>query len=389
MIYLVLGGFPCTSFSIARKKNRINKVDFTADEFVRFHNSDSKWYRNIFCFEKYIGNKLNIADYKLEEGFQLFFNCVAAVDRVKEQHPCGAVYYLFENVSSMQKDIKKVLTDILAELYGGVATEINSALVSAQTRKRIYFTNFGEIPSPADKGINIRDILVKDETTFLKYAIRESKTVDKQIPRTVEKYGFLPEIFNPYNARIIRDKSPTLSTGSMVTSSCAICKLEQIKNEMCGEKDCKYLYEVSDGKISYKGEKYPVHISGGNYVIRSATVNECKKLQTVPEWYEFPVSEAQARKMLGNGWTCDVISYILSFVPNIHTDDIKVCSLYDGMSGGRIALINLGLENRIKYYEAYEIDKYAIITTQHNFPDTVQRGNAFAIREDGWRVEFR
>ena len=60
---------------------------------------------------------------------------------------------MFENVSSMQKEIKETLTEILNRLYGGVSTEINSALVSAQNRKRIYFTNYGEIPQPADKGI--------------------------------------------------------------------------------------------------------------------------------------------------------------------------------------------------------------------------------------------
>lgn len=49
----------------------------------------------------------------------------------------------------------------------------------------------------------------------------------------------------------------------------------------------------------------------GYYIIRKLTVNECKRLQTVPEWYEFPVSDSQAYKMLGNGWTCEVIAHLI------------------------------------------------------------------------------
>ena len=159
MIKLILGGFPCTQFSLAQKKNRINKVDFTAEEFVEFHNNNRLWYKHIDDFEKYIGNKLGVENYKFAEGLQLFFNCIAAIDRTIEKYPNDKVYYMFENVSSMQKEIKETLTEILNRLYDGVSTEINSALVSAQNRKRIYFTNYGEIPQPEDKGILLKDIL--------------------------------------------------------------------------------------------------------------------------------------------------------------------------------------------------------------------------------------
>lgn len=71
------------------------------------------------------------------------------------------------------------------------------------------------------------------------------------------------------------------------------------------------IYEVKDGKITIKGKQYPIKLKDGYYIIRKLTVNECKRLQTVPEWYEFPVSNSQAYKMLGNGWTCEVIAHIL------------------------------------------------------------------------------
>ena len=71
------------------------------------------------------------------------------------------------------------------------------------------------------------------------------------------------------------------------------------------------IYEVKDGKITIKGKQYPIKLKDGFYIIRKLTVRECMRLQTVPEWYEFPVSDSQAYKMLGNGWTCEVIAHIL------------------------------------------------------------------------------
>lgn len=74
------------------------------------------------------------------------------------------------------------------------------------------------------------------------------------------------------------------------------------------------VYEVKDGQITIKGKTYPIKLKDGFYIIRKLTVRECMRLQTVPEWYEFPVSDSQAYKMLGNGWTVDVIVHILSFI---------------------------------------------------------------------------
>ena len=72
------------------------------------------------------------------------------------------------------------------------------------------------------------------------------------------------------------------------------------------------IYEVRDGKITIKGKQYPIKLKDGFYIIRKLTVSECKRLQTVPEWYEFPVSNSQAYKMLGNGWTCEVICHLIN-----------------------------------------------------------------------------
>ena len=144
------------------------------------------------------------------------------------------------------------------------------------------------------------------------------------------------------------------------------------------------VYEVRGGRITIKGKTYPIKLADGFYIIRKLTVTECKRLQTVPEEYVFPVSNSQAYKMLGNGWTVDVIAHIMSHFEGLTTEPVEVLSMYDGMSCGHIALDKLGAE--ITVYYATEIDKYAIQTTQHNYPDTVQLGDAFQVRNDDWRL---
>lgn len=156
--------------------------------------------------------------------------------------------------------------------------------------------------------------------------------------------------------------------------------------EYCGTLD-KPVYQVKDGYITIKDKQYPIKLRDGCYIIRKLTVTECKRLQTVPDSYVFPVSDSQAYKILGNGWTVEVIAHILSHIPEITAEPVEVLSMYDGMSCGHIALERLGAE--VAAYYATEIDKYAIQTTQHNYPDTVQIGDAFQVREDGWRLPER
>ena len=413
MIKLILGGFPCTQFSLAQKKNRINKVDFTAYEFVEFHNDNRQWYKHIDDFEKYIGNKLGVENYKFAEGLQLFFNCIAAIDRTIEQYPNDKVYYMFENVSSMQKEIKETLTEILNRLYGGISTEINSALVSAQNRKRIYFTNYGEIPQPEDKGILLKDILEsgivdKEKAYALKHQAGNARDYIKKHHTAVafepvnitepirlgdiDSNAQAHRVYSPYG------KSVTINaggggqggkTGLYATPVEIVITDDTVVEELWGGNlkiDGKLIYKVENGLIPFKEDFYPINLPDGYYLIRKLTVKECKRLQTIPEWYEFPVSDTQAYKMLGNGWTKDVISHILSFIPNIQNEEIDVLSLYDGMSCGKLALMDLGCKKNINTYRAYEIDPYAIKTTQHNFPDTIQCGDAFKVRDIDWEA---
>lgn len=169
--------------------------------------------------------------------------------------------------------------------------------------------------------------------------------------------------------RAMREKSNCLTT------SCDFY-------EYCGTIDAP-IYQVHDGTITVKGKEYPIKLRDGCYIIRKLTVRECMRLQTVPEEYVFPVSDSQAYKMLGNGWTVDVIAHIMSHFEGLTAEPVEVLSMYDGMSCGRLALNKLGVN--VTTYYATEIDKYAIQTTQHNFPETIQLGDAFQVREEDWR----
>lgn len=79
-----------------------------------------------------------------------------------------------------------------------------------------------------------------------------------------------------------------------------------------------------------------------------------------------------------------MIAHIMSHFTGLTEEPVEVLSMYDGMSCGHIALDKLGAE--ITAYYATEIDKYAVQTTQHNFPDTVQLGDAFQVRAEDWRL---
>lgn len=170
--------------------------------------------------------------------------------------------------------------------------------------------------------------------------------------------------------RLMREKSNCLTTSNEFY-------------EYCGTKDHP-IYEVSGGLITINRKTYPIRLVDGYYIIRKLTVAECRRLQTIPDWYKMPCSASQNYKMLGNGWTVDVISHILSFIPNLQSQSFEVLSMYDGMSCGRIALKNLGV-NVSKYF-ATEIDKFAIKTTMANFPDTIYLGDAFNVRKSDFKI---
>lgn len=393
MIKILLGGSPCTYWSIAQKNNRETEPSGL--------------------------------------GWELFLNYCIAKEKFKPD------IFLYENNKSAAQAIKDEIKQRLC--IGGGTTryiEINSALVSAQNRKRFYVHNCGDVQQPKDRGIVLKDILESggNLTSFNSqsgkmsqaaepiklgkigkgwqgnrlysayekaisqtaqggglgshtglYAVPyenvgEVETIQKVLPKLIEKYGYIPEKFNAYNVAEITEKTPTLSTGSMVTSSCA--------TNMFVRTD-KPIYEVKGGFITIKDKQYPIRLPDGYYIIRKLTVTECCRLQTLPDDYCRAVSNSQAYKGLGNGWTAEVIIHILqNALKDIPKDEeIIVLSMYDGIGTGRYCLDKMGFTN-IKYY-AYEIDKYAIQIAMSNYPDIIQCGDAFAVRENDWGVDIQ
>lgn len=400
-IKLLIGGSPCTKWSIAQKNGRETEPS--------------------------------------GEGWKLFENFLIAKEKFKPD------YFLYENNKSAAQAIK----DQIAYEFGvGVDpnvrfTYINSALVSAQNRQRFYVTNFGDIEQPEDRGILLKDILEcgvidKDKSYVLKH--------HTQIACEPVRAGCMPSpdgtIKNSQAMRIYDTdgKGVTLSAGggglggktglyAVPVNTTKDGKSQTIKAQYqqtspanilgytstygasgvaepigyatpieCDENgrptkavsgaDGKTytVYEVKDGIITIKGKEYPIKLADGFYIIRKLTVKECCRLQTMPDDYCKAVSDSQAYKGLGNGWTAEVIIHLLNHalkdVPR--EEEIIVLSLYDGIGTGRYCLDKMGFTN-VKYH-AYEIDKYPIAIATDNYPDIIQHGDAFAVREDDWKA---
>lgn len=388
MIRILMGGSPCTHWSIAQSREKRE----TKPSGV---------------------------------GWELFKNFLIAKEKYKPD------YFLYENNKSAAQPIK----DQISRELDVPLQYINSALVSAQNRQRFYAHNIPGVPQPADRGIFLRDILEKGiawkekaYTLDANYWKTSGVGLDTQAGRrkmvaepirigTVENEAknadFDSKQYRVYSAD---GKSTTLcgqggglgaKTGLYAVPAGAAWRGREggTALEMRGDQrsnavtadghqsrlvieaaDGKQIpaYEVRGGRITIKGKEYPIKLADGFYIIRKLTVTECKRLQTVPDDYIMPCSATQNYKMLGNGWTVDVIAHILSHIPNIKNEPIEVMSMYDGMSCGHIALDKLGA-NITRYY-ATEIDKYAIRTTLANYPDTIQLGNAYQVRESGWWI---
>lgn len=106
-----------------------------------------------------------------------------------------------------------------------------------------------------------------------------------------------------------------------------------IKAVSCADGKTYTVYEVKDGHITIKDKQYPIKLIDGDYIIRKLTVSECKRLQTVPEWYEFPVSDTQAYKMLGNGWTVDVIAHLITATQTQHEEQLDLFQMAERGEG--------------------------------------------------------
>lgn len=373
------------------------------------------------------------------EGWELFYNGLLAKEKWKPD------YILFENNYSIAQPIK----DAVSECLGVGYTMIDSAKVSAQQRKRCYWTNF-DVPQPEDRGILLRDILESGIVDREKsYALKHQQgNARDYIKKNHTQVAFEPirvgtieneaqredfdskqyRVYSPegkattlcgqgggvgaktglyatpikmltegemdYMVRSVADGRTHFDFGYIQDATkdkgkCLTANIHKgVPYNVCIERadgTMTPVYEVRDGAIKYKDIWYPINLPDGYYIIRKLTVNECRRLQTIPDWYKMPVSATQSYKMLGNGWTNEVIMHILSQIPNIQNEEIEVLSMYDGMAGAMIALRELCCN--VVRYDAYEIDKYCIQTAKANFPEIIHHGDAFELRRDNWSLD--
>lgn len=258
---LLLGGSPCTYWSIANRGR-----ETTADG----------------------------------EGFRLFMQYVRALKDVKPK------YFLYENNHSIHKNIK----DEISKHLGVQPIMINSALVSAQQRKRCYWTNIPSITQPEDKHILISDIL---ETAAAPLNGRKINISDIPPMRIIEgtKKGYV-DILPGECVDLNYPNSKTRCGRSMKEkSNCLTTSCE--KYQYCGTLN-KPLYKIENSFTEIDGKPYPIKIKDGCYIIRRLSPMECERLQTLPDNYTAGVSDTQRYKQLGNGWTVDVIAHILGFM---------------------------------------------------------------------------
>lgn len=272
---------------------------------------------------------------------RLFFVFADILAHVRKANP--NVRFLLENVN-----MKREYLRVISEYCGVFPVRINSALVSAQMRDRWYWTNirtrreglFGElysdIPQPADRGLTLRDVL--DDKVPEKYNVGDKLLRYITDPKRLGKYtelndgsrkayclaaktntswtgSFVCQRPRGYNKGGIHpDKAPTLSVNGWERNNVVI--------QLNPGKESGGIQPYQQNRIYHPAGKSPALLAGmscgSNAVARSGTIRrltptECARLQTIPDWYEWVVSNTQIYKMLGNGWTVEVVKHILSF----------------------------------------------------------------------------
>ena len=305
-IDFVIGGSPCTFWSIAKNNREIDKSGM---------------------------------------GWELFMRFAETVKTIKPK------YFLYENVTSMPKSIKEYITEEL----GVEPIFINSALVSAQQRKRLYCTNIKNVVQPDDKKIFLKDILESVITPLDKsscidacyYKDGNHSSPNKQSGkrRTVYEPIMLDEKSIGAALRTRKDETgkfkrlevrkdnklnslTTVLTDSMICQPIQIGKIgkggqgERIYS-IIGKTVC---ISANGGGRGAKTGLYKIDLPDGDYIIRKLTPTEAECCQTLPNNYTsfgiddkgntVKISNTQRYKCIGNGWTVDVIAHILSFTKN-------------------------------------------------------------------------
>jgi len=224
----------------------------------------------------FAGKQLNFDDPRSK----LFWEYVRLLNALKPK------YFLLENVK-----MKKESMDVITEALGVEPVFINSNLVSAQNRQRYYWTNIPVDKLPDDKGIVLADIL-------------EDGHVDRDKSHCIDanyfKGGNLKSYFEKHRRQLVFSKDGMCHVGDAGISD----KYAYVNRVYHPSGKGPSLVASDGGHLQPK-------VSKGTTEYRKLTPLECERLQTVPEGYTNHVSNTQRYKMLGNGWTVDVVSHIM------------------------------------------------------------------------------
>ena len=212
----------------------------------------------------FAGKQLNFEDPRSA----LFFEFVRVLKEVKPK------YFLLENVR-----MKKEFQDVITEYLGVEPIMINSALVSAQNRVRLYWTNIPNIEQPTDKGLVLKDIL-DTLTASNKEQYIETYDTPRQVATATDINGhdIIKRVYSKDG------KSPALTTMQGGHRQPKVSLTTVLKDNVV-TRDLHY---------------------------RKLTPLECERLQTLPDNYTDGVSNTQRYKMIGNGWTVEVIKHIFN-----------------------------------------------------------------------------
>jgi DNA (cytosine-5)-methyltransferase 3A len=344
-IDLLLGGSPCQSFSFAGKRKGMS----TKDE------------QEILTLNHYL--QLKSEDYEFEGQSYLFWEYMRLLNELRTNNP--NVYFLLENVEMGEKWEK-----VLNKAIGVKGIHINSSLVSAQNRKRIYWTNIGLeksglfedyesiIKQPKDKRLLLKNIL-EDEVNdkyFLsekfdnwlkKHSLKRGNEYKKTegnrkasclsvsalksvnlsadfiVHNLQKRSAGRPAIQKNKNAggsgHLCREDGKTYCLDSGNTQAVEIRKVKQLStnNKSNGgiqpyQQD--RIYDINGISPALQSQLCTGSTMLNTSKIRRLTPIECERLQTVKDNYTNYVSDSQRYKMLGNGWTIDVIAHILKYI---------------------------------------------------------------------------
>lgn len=269
--------------------------DVTAAKFSEHHGCDLLLGGSPCQGFSFAGKQLNFDDPRS----RLFFEFERAM------HEARPTWFLLENVC-----MKKEYADVITERLGVQPIEISSGLVSAQNRKRLYWTNIPGVQQPPDKGVMLRDIV--HESTGEQIDLSAYKIPDDRAREIIEKEVEKGKLFRSGDGYVIHGTHVEIGAPGGYLFGCITP--DRVNKRQNGQR-------FNTGEKFYTLTAQDKHGLLVNGYLRRATPVECERLQTLPDGYTDGIPETQRYKCLGNGWTVDVIAWILSHIPKEEGDD--------------------------------------------------------------------